>query len=297
MRIKGRSAIYGAIEDRDDLNAVISLSNGIEGVLIAELNFASPFVSKPTRVQEPPVTFKKKYEIVFNEIWESYEIKPIEPTPRETEKAGIINPYIFYNVRNQRLNFIFLRTREYMSVKKEFKNAGERNNFDSFGISGLHDVAIMHFGFEIEDFRKKIISEKIMENMDRWPYLTASEIYKFYGHTPKKLQLSLQEEEDRTIYNKLFALSRAWNTPEISEDEKQRFLDNGLIIGLYDTTNLRKRCKLRAFITIVLPASDDRQARIFERNVIGAMKRKIMLYLYIELEVLPICLAIIYLIS
>jgi len=32
--VKGRSAIYGASKERDDLNAVISLSNGIEGVLI-----------------------------------------------------------------------------------------------------------------------------------------------------------------------------------------------------------------------------------------------------------------------
>lgn len=227
--MKGRSAIYGAIEDRDDINAIISLNNGVEGVLIAELNFSNPFITKPSGILEPPVTFTRKYKIAFNEIRECYELKPVEPSTK-IEKAGIINPYMFYNIHNQRLNFIFLRTREYMRVKEEFRDAGELHNFDSFGISGLHDVAIMHFGFEIEDFRKKIASEKIIVNMDRWPYLTVSEIYKFYGCEPKKPQLNLQEEADRTIFNKLYALSRDWNTPEISEAEKQRFCKNGLIV-------------------------------------------------------------------
>lgn len=271
--IRGRSAIYGGSEDRDDLNAIISLNNGDEGVLIAELNFSTPFVAKPSMVIGPSVTFKRKYKIIFNELREYYELKPIEPSTK-IEEAGIINPFMFYNVHDHHLNFIFLRTREYMRVKAEFRDAGERHNFDSFGISGLHDVAIMHFGFEIEDFRKKIASEKIMANMDRWPYLTVSEIYKFYGFEPKKLQLNLQEEEDRNISDKLYALSRDWNTPEILEGEKQKFLKNGLIIGLWSKINLRKECMLRAFITIILPGGGDREARSFERNVIGALKKE-----------------------
>ena len=274
---KGRSAIYGASKERDNLNAVVSLSNGVEGVLIAELNFSTPFVAKPSRTREPPVTFKKKYGIVFSEMLSSYELKPIEPSFRDIHRAGIINPDIFYSFRNQHLNLIFLRTREYMRVKEDFREAGYKDNFDSFGISGFHDVVIMHFGFEIEEFRKKIAIEKIIENMDRWPYITArniEDIYKFYGYKPKKLQLSLQELEDKDLLNKVFTLSRNWDTPEISEDEKEKILEKGLILGPYDKVNLRKEGKIRAFTTVVLPGGDDRQAASFEKNVIGDLKEK-----------------------
>lgn len=276
---KGRSAIYGASEERDNLNAVVSLSNGIgiEGVLIAELNFGSPFVAKPSRIQEPPVTFKKKYRIVFNEMLSSYELKPIGLPSRDIQRAGIINPDIFYSFRNQHLNLIFLRTREYMRVKEEFREAGYKDNFDSFGISGFHDVVIMHFGFEIEELRKKIAIEKIIENMDRWPYITArniGDIYKFYGYKPKKLQLSLQELEDRNLLNKVFTLSRNWDTPEILEDEKEKILEKGLILGLYNKVNLREEGRIRAFTTVMLPGGDARQAASFEKNVIGDLKEK-----------------------
>ena len=113
--------------------------------------------------------------------------------------------------------------------------------------------------------------------MDRWPYITArdiEDIYKFYGYKPKKLQLSLQELEDKDLLNKVFTLSRNWDTPEISEDEKEKILEKGLILGLYDKVNLRKEGKIRAFTTVVLPGGDARQAASFERNVIGDLKEK-----------------------
>lgn len=206
----------------------------------------------------------------------SYELEPIVPSFRDIQRAGIINPNIFYS-RNQRLNFIFLRTREYMRVKEEFREAGYKDNFDSFGISGFHDVVIMHFGFEIEELRKKIAIEKIIENMNRWPYITArniEDIYKFYGYEPKKLQLSLQELEDKNLLNKVFTLSRNWNAPEISEDDKKKVIEKGLILGLYNKVNLREECKIRAFTTVVLPGGDARQAASFEKNVIGDLKEK-----------------------
>jgi predicted amidohydrolase len=251
---KGRSAIYGASGERDNLNAVISLSNGIEGVLITELNFGSPFHAMPSRVREPPVTFKKKYKIVFNELLSSYELEPLEPLLQDIQRAGVINPDIFYRFRDQRLNFIFLLTREYMRVKGEF-----------------------HFGFEIEELRKKIAIAKIIENMDRWPYITArniGDIYKFYGYEPKKVELSLQEVEDKNLLTKVFTLSRNWDTPEISEDEKVQILKKGLILGLYNKVNLRKERKIRAFTTVVLHGGDTRQAAFFERNIIGDLKER-----------------------
>lgn len=269
----GQSAIYGAHKRREENDSIISLSSpslgtSFEGVIFARLNFANPTYNQPTTIPPiQPVEHKAAYHITND-----CELIPL-PTINEEKslkKIGVINPYL-YKENIKMLCFVFMKTENY-SIYKNDINSLSKMNFSSFGILGDHDVASMRF---IEAGEETKLESKLKKyeykslSFKSTSFIHVEKIFKFYGNKTSSVSDKVAKSllENPQIIDKLIALSKDWDTQEVTENDKKELLEKNLILGDYDIFNLREKNCLKSFICIDLKREGS-LAKIFENNIL-----------------------------
>lgn len=256
----GSSTVYGASKEKDEKDALISLDESLEGVILVRLDVEHPFFGKPTPLpSSKPVVFKKAYQITSD-----YELEPISII-RPTKTTAIINPELFLeNLKMLRL--IFIKSWKYTTLKNKIKHI-RYPHFDSFGVLGDYDTVSISFLTAAEEqklakyFNLSVVGDKY--------FLQITQIHKFYGYPPQKLSKEVLEflPGNTLMYEKLLSLSRDWNAL-YAENERKNLCEHQLILGDYESVDLRVKNLMRAFICLQLQEKGRKAANLFERKII-----------------------------
>ena len=258
----GSSAVYGAGKERDEKDAIISLDESLEGVIFVKLDIEHPGLTKPTTIPSTkPVEFSKAYKIT-----EDYGLKPFI-IEKPAKKVSIINPD-FFDKNLKLLRFFFLKAIGYGEFKRNIKRLSSPK-FDAFGVLGDYDTVSMSFLSAEDELKRKQYLKPYTER-GGFSLIKVEETYKFFGHKPSTVPEEVLSAlpGDFLVSEQLLSLSKDWDTPDVSENERDKFLRDKLILGDFELLDLRAENLLRAFICLGLPEHGPKQGRLFERKII-----------------------------
>lgn len=258
----GQSAIYGESKELDQNDAIISME-GTEGVIFARLDFSAP-LAKMTKIP-PTKTVESKISFSFTH---DYKLKKINHPQPKSRKIAVINPDLHLK-QLELLSFVFLKTKKYSEIKNKIKSMGEKATFDSYGVLGDHDTVSISF-LSTEDF-------KFLEGyLDHYTeergisFVKVEKIIKFYKHAFESLPADSLDSllYHPTLYGKLNQLSKDWNVPNVTKEEREDFIDSKLIYGEYDIVDPIDDNLIRCFICLDLLRANRDQANLFETKII-----------------------------
>jgi hypothetical protein len=258
----GQSAIYGESKERDKNDAVISIED-TEGVIFARLDFSAPLAKMTKIPPTKPVESKAAFGFTHD-----YNLKGINYPQLKLRKIAVINPDL-YRRQLELLSFVFLKTKKYSEIKNKIKNLGEEAPFNSYGVLGDHDTVTISF-LAADDFKSLAGYLGRYTEKSGVSFVKVEEIIKFYKYDFKSLPRDSLDSllQDPTLYEKLDQISKDWNTPNVTKEEREEFIDNKLIYGDYDIVDPIDGNLIRCFICLDLLRADRNQANLFETIII-----------------------------
>jgi len=259
----GQSAIYGESKELDQNDAIISMGD-TEGVVFARLDLNAP-LAKMTKIP-PTKTVESKISFSFTH---DYKLKKMNHPQPKLRKIAVINPDLHLK-QLELLSFVFLKTKKYSEIKNKIKSIGEKAPFDSYGVLGDHDTVSISF-LSAEDFKFLEGYLKQYTEESGISFVKVEKIIKFYKHAFKSLPADSLDSllDHTTLYGKLNQLSKDWNTPNVTKEERNDFIDNKLIYGEYDIVDPIDDNLIRCFICLDLLKAKKDQANLFETKIIN----------------------------
>lgn len=270
----GHSAIHGGKRLRDGRGAIVSTDDNNEAVLMAELNVANPTETSYKQLGEEgiisPSSRERIYIIDHDQKKNSYKLRLYssdEDTLAYGKNMAIINPNVYKNAMMKLLRFSFLRSLKYTEFKYKLKDDFGEDS-DALGIIGDYDAVIFHFLNPNESLK---VEEKLEKTylLRKEVSLEVEKIFKFFSYPvfdiSRKGLISLN---DPIVLKKMFSLCKDWDTPD-SKDDRDKFLEENLILGKYKQVDFKEGHQIRAFLCISIEEHSHTQVNLFENQIIS----------------------------
>jgi predicted amidohydrolase len=245
---KGQSAVVAVNPGGKPFQAALELSRTKEQVSVVEIDLqhlAPPRKTSPTNRFPLGRSFRYDLETMLGGIHLQAEAIGADGG---VAKRGVINPAIFSAVLGKTMRIAFLNVLNYAEVETKL----EGKDYEALAILGGSDLMVTHLADDRYDMifdvtqaiswigiRGETVTGQDLNGFDEddFPHFRVDTYYKLMGVPVSETDRGIFRSRDQyfpsfTEIEKVFKLGQNWEHPDVTDEERTRFLHNRLILDV-----------------------------------------------------------------
>jgi hypothetical protein len=243
---KGQSAVVAVNPGGKPFQAALELSATKEQIAVFEVDLQYLALPKKTSAAAKfPLGRRWVYDL--EPMLEGPQLRD-EGLPEQAIKRGVINPAIFSAVLGKTMRIAFLNVLNYAEVETKL----EGKDYEALAILGGSDLMVTHLADDRYDMifdvtqaiswigiRGETVTGQDLNGFDEddFPHFQVDTYYKLMGVPVSETDRGIFRSRDQyfpsfTEIEKVFKLGQDWEHPDVTDEERTRFLHNRWILDV-----------------------------------------------------------------